>query len=505
MLADQDKPTSDPLGETSSCKSSVNDNSNLPPNSVDPSAEAFPPALEVLQLEEAPENAASIGVSKTTGNLKTTKGVLIAIVTCTAHMSSVNTALPTMAKELNIASGNLPWIVSVYTLAFGSHLLLAGVLADRFGKRPVFCGGMLWLTIWSLAVSFAKNEVSLIIFRPFRGLGAAATVPSSIGLICTYFSGRDQNLVMVAFGGTGSFAFTFGVVFGGVLSGSIGWRYIFRILASLTAILAVSGWFIFPGEAKDLVDRAQAIVGFRWGGAWNRVGWRLTFRAREMHGWNKVMDTDKPTAAIYPDAPVPQAIVIAPLVFLSVVTLGAFLFAERKVKNPIMPLQLWKTPGFAGTWFTALIFQAWRACLHYLILIAQEVLLYSPLSTAARCVPLGIAYFSHYHGILRWLFRGKILGQSVALLLSARRRGLEHSDRTAIALVASVPPSAKSLAGGLVNTAFQIGVAIGLAVCSIVTVARPPHPDETDPYARARGLTAGLWMATGFGGMELPS
>ena len=69
-------------------------------------------------------------------------------------------------------------------------------------------------------------------------------------------------------------------------------------------------------------------------------------------------DTDKPTATIYPDAAVSQAIVIAPLV-LSVVTLGAFLFAERKVKNPIMPLQLWKTPGFAGTWFTALIFQAW--------------------------------------------------------------------------------------------------------------------------------------------------
>ena len=89
MLADQDKPTSDPLGETSSCKSSVNDNSNLPPNSVDPSAEAFPPALEVLQLEEAPENAASIGVSKTTGNLKTTKGVLIAIVTCTAQFVDI--------------------------------------------------------------------------------------------------------------------------------------------------------------------------------------------------------------------------------------------------------------------------------------------------------------------------------------------------------------------------------------------------------------------------------
>lgn len=108
-------------------------------------------------------------------------------------MSSVNIALPTMAKELNIDSANLPWIISAvsrgqqysqqanspltlqYTLAFGGHLLLAGVLADRFGKKPVFCGGMVWLTIWSLAVSFAQNEVSLIIFRAFQGLGAAAT------------------------------------------------------------------------------------------------------------------------------------------------------------------------------------------------------------------------------------------------------------------------------------------------------------------------------------------
>lgn len=58
------------------------------------------------------------------------------------------------------------------------------------------------------------------------------------------------------------------------------------------------------------------------------------------------------------DVPLLQAIVIAPLI-LSGVTLGAFLYAERKVKNPIMPLQLWRTPGFAGTWFTALVFQAW--------------------------------------------------------------------------------------------------------------------------------------------------
>ncbi|KAJ9125090.1 hypothetical protein QFC22_000043 [Naganishia vaughanmartiniae] len=152
-------------------------------------------------------------------------------------------------------------------------------------------------------------------------------VPSAIGVICTYFSGRDQNIAMAAYGGAGSLGFTVGVIFGGVMA--------------VTALLAVMGWFIFPDERKSEPNERKPSLDFAGAflGTASMILLVFAFSSSEIHGWKK-------------------AIVIAPLL-VSIVTLGSFLLVERRVKNPIMPLQLWKTPGFAGTWFTALFFQAW--------------------------------------------------------------------------------------------------------------------------------------------------
>ncbi|KAJ9108686.1 hypothetical protein QFC21_000006 [Naganishia friedmannii] len=229
---------------------------------------SYESTIAPMQMEEqAPEGAASVGgISRTTGNLRTTKEQLTrqskrsALIKSTPRQYEFRYHIFADYRERAFHLVRQPTLADIRT--FGGHLLLAGVLADRFGKRLVFCSGMIWLTIWSLAVSFAQTEVTLIVFRAFQGLGAAAT---------------DQNIAMAAYGGAGSLGSTVGVVFGGVMA--------------------------------------------------------------KIHGWRK-------------------AIVIAPLV-VSILTLGSFLVVERRVKNPIMPLQLWKTPGFAGTWFTALFFQAW--------------------------------------------------------------------------------------------------------------------------------------------------
>lgn len=156
-------------------------------------------------------------------------------------MTSVNIALPSMQRELNIKPGNLQWLgehasftsllskltyvwaVSAYTLSFGGFLLLAGVLSDRYGRRLVFSGGMAMMTIWSLACSFAQTDIQLIVFRyavshllpialvltrawhsALQGLGAAATVPSAIGVLSAYFVGRDRHRALSTFGAAGA-------------------------------------------------------------------------------------------------------------------------------------------------------------------------------------------------------------------------------------------------------------------------------------------------------------
>jgi MFS family permease len=155
-------------------------------------------------------------------------------------MTSVNIALPSMQRDLHIRPSNLQWIgecrflsclgyvanyftVSAYALAFGGFLLLAGVIADRYTKRIVFCGGMGLLAVASLACGLAQTEIHLIVCRAIQGLGAAATVPSAIGVLSTYFSGKDRHRALSSFGAAGAVGFSVGLVLGGLVTGTIGW------------------------------------------------------------------------------------------------------------------------------------------------------------------------------------------------------------------------------------------------------------------------------------------
>lgn len=88
----------------------------------------------------------------------------------------------------------------VYSLTFGGFLLLAGVLSDRYGKKLVFLSGLAWLSIWVCICGGAQSMIQLVIFRALQGLGAAATVPSAVGILTSYFSGRERvSLVLARF------------------------------------------------------------------------------------------------------------------------------------------------------------------------------------------------------------------------------------------------------------------------------------------------------------------
>ncbi|GHJ84404.1 hypothetical protein NliqN6_0806 [Naganishia liquefaciens] len=427
-------------------------------------------------------------------------------------LTSVNIALPQMQKELNIAAGNLQWLVSAYTLAFGGFLLLAGVVADRFGKRLTFCSGMVWLTIWSLAVSFAQDEISAIVFRALQGLGAAATVPSAIGVICTYFAGKEQNRAMSCYGAAGAVGFVAGLILGGLLTASLGWRWIFRVTTPLTAALAVVAWFCFPLERKRPTDAQPSMdIAGACLGTLSMVLLTLGLSSSEAHGWGK-------------------AIAIAPIV-IAVVVLGGFLLTERKVKNPVMPLWLWRQPSFAAIWFAAFFMQAWWGSLvYYVVLIAQGPLHLSPLQTAVRLAPCGVQGFiiTLTCGPLLQRFTTKqiiVTGLGLSILANIPSAlvkpyqsfwgstflsmmiavtGVSWAYNVlAISLVASVPAGIKSMSGGLINTAFQIGTAVGLSLCGVVAGSISGHDkQDDDDWEKMRAYSAALWMSTGLIGLS---
>ena len=324
------------------------------------------------------------------GSIHTWQGVLILAITCGAQlmdnvfMTAVNLSLPEVQAEFGVSSGDLQWLLSAYTLTFGGFLLFSGVLADRYGRRFIFSAGMIWLSIWTLANGFATSFIQIAIFRALQGIGAAMTVPSAIGIISSYFVASERVVALTFFGASGAIGFCAGLLFGGFVTEALGWRYIFRIAVAVTAPLGLVGCFCLPKDRKE--GSAKPSLDFL-GAALSTSGLILlsfVLSSGGEYGWNK-------------------AFIIALLV-ISVVMLGVFTYVEKKVRNPIMPMSLWKIKNFAPLWITGfVVYGAYQTVIYYVVLQAQEVAHLSAGATALRFLPMGAAGFTTNMVLAKWM------------------------------------------------------------------------------------------------------
>lgn len=450
--------------------------------------------------------------------LTSRKGMTIMFVTGFAQLidnlllTAVNISLPSMARDLKIQPGNTSWLMSGYSLAFGGFLLLAGVMADRYGRKLVFLVGCAILMAFSLAVSLAQTEAVAIVFRAMQGLGAAATVPAAVGTLSTVFQGADRNAALSLFGAAGAIGFTSGLILGGLLD-PLGWRWTFRLILVMTSVVAGLGLWYLPRDKaaegpKPTLDIMGAILGTS-----GLVLLVFCLTSGEIYGWGK-------------------GFIIA-LMITSVALLFAFALAERRARNPIMPLMLWRAPNFAASWICALLLYCWwQSVVYYIVLFAQNVHHFSALGTALRLLPLGFLafpvsacgflYINRFR--LKHLVLFGMLGATLVTIPAATTAPgssfFGHSFLTGclggmfislaytcinIFLIASVPPSAKGLAGGLANTAYQLGSGVGLAVTALVQQAvEKKHAHDLDPVAAlTREYTACMWTCTGMAGTGL--
>ncbi|TIB61369.1 hypothetical protein E3P77_04013 [Wallemia ichthyophaga] len=458
--------------------------------------------------------------SKPENSLTSPRGVAIIMTCCAAQffdnqwVTSVNLALPMMASDLGIEESKMTWLVAAYTLTFGGFLLLAGMCADRYGRRKVFVAGMLWMSIFTVAVGVSKTGIQAIIFRALQGIGAASSVPSAIGVLTNYFVGKQRSKAMALFGASGAVGFVVGLVLSGLLSGTIGWRYLFYILTPVLVSIAIGGFFFFPKDVihKDQRPKLDIIGSFTGTSAMVLLVFALT--QSESSGWKTPM-------------------IIVPLI-LAFVLLGAFHFVEKKVSSPILPPYLWKQPSFAGIFAAGFfLYCAWASQIYYQTLVAQEVVGLSPLITGISFVPMGAV------GIIFSLTVGPIVerfpikpvlilgymclvaapypaaftpvgGSFWAYVLPTAIVGIigtsyAHNIGT-ISLVASVPPQAKSLAGGLINTAFQIGSSVGLSLTSITNQKVKDLQPKDIRYiteGTMKGYQAALFLCSGFAFLSL--
>ncbi|POS80623.1 major facilitator superfamily transporter [Diaporthe helianthi] len=449
------------------------------------------------------------------GVIRSWRGALILCCTCGAQlmdnvfMTGVNIALPAIQKDFGVSGPDLQWLISAYTLTFGGFLLLSGVLSDRYGRKMIFCAGMATLSAWTLADGFAPNFISLAIFRALQGIGAAMTVPSAVGIISNYFVTRDRTLALTIFGASGAVGFCLGLVFGGFLTSSLGWRYIFYLAVVFTGVIGILGAFVLPrdrmeGHARPKLDFVGA--GLSTAGL---ILLSFVLSSGGEYGWGKAF--------------------IIVLLILSVAMIAAFTYVEKKVPNPIMPLSLWKLENFAALWVGGFVmYGGYQTTIYFVTLMAQEINHLSAGQTALRLLPMGCTGFVFSLAMSRalevcntkWLL---VAGMGVCAIspvpgalmtdggnisfwkhvfptsiLSVAGVTIVYCTITVV-LLASVPVNVQSMCGGMINTAFQIGSGVGLALASAVVQA----VDTAKGHSALLQYRTGLWCCVGLAGIGL--
>lgn len=204
----------------------------------------------------------------TSDDLNITKS-LLTIGHQTAIVQSTIITLPPISAALQIPASRQQWVGSAYNVAMGCTLLLWGSLADVYGRRTVFLVGIATLTLVTIVPPFVQNEAPFYVVRALQGLFAASILPSALGILgSTLPPGPQQDYGITTHAAMSSLGSVFGNLIGGFIGASLTWKWVFWILAIMTAFVWLSSLFLVPkdhlrphqGQKKRAVDWLGAIL-----------------------------------------------------------------------------------------------------------------------------------------------------------------------------------------------------------------------------------------------------
>jgi EmrB/QacA subfamily drug resistance transporter len=392
----------------------------------------------------------------------------------------VNVALPSIRTELGFTESSLAWVVNAYMLFFGGFLLLGGRLGDLYGHRRVFIGGIALFTAASLGAGLSSSQEALVIARAAQGLGGALASAVGLSLIMALFDDpaeRAKAMGVVGFISAGGGSV--GVLLGGLLTSAVGWHAVFLVNIPIgVAVCALSLIYVSAG------GRAQS--------ARLDVAGAITVTAAVMiavygivngndAGWTSPQTTG--------------------LIGAAVALLAVFVLIESRVREPLMPLGMFRLRNLATANVMGVLWAAAMFAWFFLsALYLQIVLGYSPLQVGLAFLPGNVimAIFSvgisarlvMRFGIQRPLGAG--LGLAALGLVLLVRAPIDGSyaidvlpsmvllglgagmafNPMLLAAMGDVQPHESGLASGLVNTSFMLGGALGLAVLASVASAQ---------------------------------
>src|SRR5918994_1279490 len=400
--------------------------------------------------------------------------------------SIIGVALPTIQQHFSITQAELQWIFNAYVISFGTMLLIGGRLSDIFGQKRIFVIGFIVLTVSSILAGIAFSNDMLIASRAMQGLGAALIAPSALSIVMSLFASNksEMNKAMGIWGAAAPAGGTAGVFLGGIITAWLDWPWVFLINVPIgIAVLALTpkllpraikrkGSVDFLGAVyitSALVLLVYAIV------TANDVGWMSM-----------------------------QTIFLMASVSVMV---GAFLAIQRRKKEPLIPLNIFRTRNLlASNIVMALLGAAWIPMWFFLNLYIQQILGYGSMESGLALLPmtvmimvLMISYtprLVNRFGLKKNMIAGMAL-LAVAMVLFSVTPSAASSDISnstidnenliymiyvlpaslvaalgmslayipvLTAAVSNVSKEESGLGSGLVNTSYQIGSALGLAI-----------------------------------------
>ena len=413
--------------------------------------------------------------------------------------SIVNVALPSIGRDLGFDQGDLSWVVNAYVLVFGGFLLLGGRLADLLGRRRIFIVGLVVFGLASLAGGLATSPGMLIAARAVQGLGGALLSPAALSMLTVLFAeGAARNKALGVWGAVAGSGGAAGVLLGGLLTEYAGWEWVLFVNTPITIGAALLATRLLPESRTDGPRRFDVA-----GAVTVTAGLSLlvyTLVDANNAGWGSTQTIG--------------------LGAISVVLLAAFVVIERRTSNPLVPFSIFRLRTLRGADVVGLLIgMSLFAMFFFLSLYMQQVLGYDALKTGFAYLPLAlniivsagvasqlvtrigfkptlIAGMLLIAGGLVWFAQVSPTGGYVSDLLFpslvvAWGLGLAFVPVT-IAAVTGTRPDEAGLASGLINTAQQVGGALGLAILAAVANGRTSDVIASGVRNPAVALTQGF-------------
>jgi EmrB/QacA subfamily drug resistance transporter len=379
----------------------------------------------------------------------------------------VNVALPSIQHSLSASLTGLQWVVDAYAITLAALILTAGSLADRYGRRLVFCFGIAVFTAASFLCGIANNVALLDSARALQGVGGAALFATALALIGAEYQGAERGRAIAVWGSTVGLAVAAGPLLGGIITDSLSWRWIFFVNVPV-GIFGLVVALRKVHESRDPGAQRTDVLGLLF---FSSSLFLIVFgllRANSV-GWSNIQ-------------------IVASLVG-GFALLVAFVFIEKRQERPMLDVSLFRQPAFLGVQLATFCLGAGMFALFpYLSIYLQDILGNSPLGAGLRFLP--ITAFVFFVPLASRNLAGRLALNvllSVSLLTAAFGVFLMEDIKVGSSWTALLP--------GFIVTGLGIGLAnptIAGAALRVVDPARTGMASGISNTCRIGGLAVGV-------------